>query len=100
MTAGGGGDHPVVPDQGAEAAQPSSRPQERHEAGELSILRLGATNKSANIQGGPKKRGIERKMGITSFKYIRKGNVGRGCFGKFRIFATRWALRSSKLNQI
>ena len=48
MTAGGGGDHPVVPDQGAEAAQASSWPQQRHEAGELSILRLGAANKSAH----------------------------------------------------
>ena len=48
MTAGGGGDHPVVPDQGAEAAQASSWPQQRHEAGELSVLRLGAANKSAH----------------------------------------------------
>ena len=48
----------------------------------------------AYLQGESKKSGISKIMDITSFK-----RVYRGCFGKFRIFATRWALRFSKLNK-
>ena len=40
------------------------------------------------------------KTGITAFKLIQNAKAGGwGCFGKFRIFATRWALRFSKLKK-
>ena len=38
------------------------------------------------------------KTAITTFKIIQKCKSW-GCDGKFRIFATRWALRFSKLKK-
>ena len=50
------------------------------------------------IQGGPKKMSFLGKMAITNSKIIQNAKVG-GVFGKFRIFATTWALRFSKLKK-
>ena len=45
-----------------------------------SIIKVGVflkiILKFANKYRADQKRGIEKKMGITSFKFIRKGNVG------------------------
>merc|ERR1711923_153745 len=45
-----------------------------------------------------KKNGILWKNGHTFLQTHPKCEIG-GCFGKFRIFATLWALRFSKLKE-
>ena len=52
---------------------------------------------SAYLQRVPKKMSFSGKTAITTFKLIQNAKVG--CFGKFRIFATKWALRFSKLEK-
>ena len=43
---------------------------------EKALLALAASLNVVNIQGESKKSGISKIMGISSFKYIRKGHIG------------------------
>ena len=49
--------------------------------------------------GCPKKMSFSGKTAITTFKLVQNAKVFWGYFGKFRIYATPWTLRFSKLKK-